>query len=62
MSTSERHPEQSERSFGRDGISGLLTAQRALRARDVSRPSPGQLAQAEQEAARLLAQRGQTRN
>ncbi len=26
--------------FGRDGVSGLVNADRALRARDVSRPGP----------------------
>ena len=28
------------RDFGRDGISGLITLDRAMRARDVSRPGP----------------------
>jgi hypothetical protein len=28
------------RDFGRDGVSGLVTLDRALRARDVSRPDP----------------------
>ena len=28
------------RDFGRDGVSGLVTLDRALRARDVSRPGP----------------------
>ncbi|SDT14919.1 hypothetical protein SAMN04488543_3155 [Friedmanniella luteola] len=29
------------RDFGRDGVSGLVTLDRALRARDVSRPDAG---------------------
>lgn len=29
-----------QRGFGRDGITGLVTADRALRAREVSRPTP----------------------
>ena len=28
------------RDFGRDGVSGLVTLDRAMRARDVSRPGP----------------------
>jgi len=28
------------RDFGRDGVSGLLSTDRAMRARDVSRPDP----------------------
>ena len=31
-------PTDEDRDFGRDGVSGLVTADRALRARDVSRP------------------------
>lgn len=41
--------------FGRDGISGLVTPDRALRAREVSRPSDADLEEAEQAADRLLA-------
>jgi len=37
------------RDFGRDGVSGLVSADRALRARDVSRPS-----EADEEAAELV--------
>jgi hypothetical protein len=39
------------RDFGRDGVSGLVSLDRALRARDVSRPD----AEDEQEALDLLA-------
>jgi hypothetical protein len=35
------------RDFGRDGVSGLVTPARALRARDVSRPRPEDLQAAE---------------
>ena len=42
MSGPERHTEP-DRGFGRDGISGLVDANRALRARDVSRPGPEEL-------------------
>ena len=38
------------RDFGRDGVSGLVTLDRAMRARDVSRPRP----QDEQEAAKVI--------
>ncbi|WP_157683611.1 hypothetical protein [Microlunatus soli] len=31
-----------DRDFGRDGISGLVSNDRALRARDVSRPGPAE--------------------
>ncbi|MCC6495824.1 MAG: hypothetical protein IT193_06150 [Propionibacteriaceae bacterium] len=54
MTGTERHPEL-ERGFGRDGISGLVDANRALRARDVSRPDPADRAAAEQAAATALA-------
>lgn len=54
MSTTQRRPEP-ERSFGRDGISGLVDAGRALRARDVSRPSAADLAAAEASAQAALA-------
>lgn len=46
MNEADRHPE-TERSFGRDGISGLVDAHRALRARDVSRPTAAEFAEAE---------------
>ncbi|HEY5848925.1 MAG TPA: hypothetical protein VIT42_19255 [Microlunatus sp.] len=39
------------RDFGRDGVSGLVTTERALRARDVSRPD----AEDEEFAAEVLA-------
>jgi hypothetical protein len=54
MTGTERHPEL-ERGFGRDGISGLVDANRAMRARDVSRPDPSDLAAAVQAAATALA-------
>jgi hypothetical protein len=34
----DRPATDEDRDFGRDGVSGLVTADRALRARDVSRP------------------------
>ena len=43
------------REFGRDGISGLVSADRALRAREVSRPSSEEYAEAERTADGLLA-------
>ncbi|MCW2810668.1 MAG: hypothetical protein JWP61_1126 [Friedmanniella sp.] len=43
------------REFGRDGVSGLVSADRAMRARDVSRPGPEDEAMAEQVVAGLLA-------
>ena len=46
MSTTPRHSD-ADRGFGRDGISGLVDASRAQRARDVSRPGPADLAAAE---------------
>ena len=46
MTSTERHPE-AERCFGRDGISGLVDPQRAMRAREVSRPTAEDLAAAE---------------
>ena len=54
MSSSERHTEP-ERVFGRDGISGLVDANRALRARDVSRPRPEELEATDQVVAAALA-------
>jgi len=53
MSGSERHTEP-DRGFGRDGISGLVDVNRALRARDVSRPRAAELAAAEQVVAAAL--------
>lgn len=54
VGTTQRHPE-AERPFGRDGISGLLDASRALRAREVSRPGPDDLAAAEASAEAAIA-------
>ena len=54
MTAAERHTEP-DRGFGRDGISGLVDANRALRARDVSRPGPAELEAAEQVVAAALA-------
>ncbi len=54
MTGSERHTD-AERGFGRDGISGLVDVNRALRARDVSRPRPEELELADQVVAAALA-------
>jgi hypothetical protein len=54
MSGPERHTEP-DRGFGRDGISGLVDANRALRARDVSRPRPEELEAADRVVAAALA-------
>jgi hypothetical protein len=43
------------RDFGRDGVSGLVSPARALRARDVSRPRPEDYAAAERVLGNLLA-------
>ena len=43
------------RDFGRDGVSGLVTPARALRAREVSRPRPEDDEAAERVVAALLA-------
>ncbi|MDO5500260.1 MAG: hypothetical protein Q4F67_11355 [Propionibacteriaceae bacterium] len=50
MRSESVHP----RDFGRDGISGLVSADRALRAREVSRPSAEDLAEAQRTAEELL--------
>ncbi len=42
-------------SFGRDGLSGLVSPARAVRARDVSRPGPADRDAAEEALPRLLA-------
>jgi hypothetical protein len=42
------------RDFGRDGVSGLVSVDRAMRARDVSRPRPADVRNAEQVVAELL--------
>ncbi|MGJ3509947.1 hypothetical protein [Enemella sp. A6] len=49
------HDEPRPRDFGRDGVSGLVDEDRAMRARDVSKPSPEDEAAAEREAEELLA-------
>ncbi|HLT61500.1 MAG TPA: hypothetical protein VK020_09935 [Microlunatus sp.] len=43
------------RDFGRDGVSGLVTLDRAMRARDVSCPTPEDEQLAESVLAELLA-------
>lgn len=50
-----RTPEGGRREFGRDGISGMVTPDRAVRAREVSRPSAADLEAAEQAAAAMVA-------
>ena len=52
-----RRPERpaEKREFGRDGITGLVGWDRALRAREVSRPSESDLAQAERVVDDVLA-------
>ena len=47
-----RRPEP--RDFGRDGVSGLVTTQRAVRARDISRPSEEQIRQAQTVAQAMI--------
>jgi hypothetical protein len=46
---------ETEQSFGRDGVSGLLTPARAMRARDVSRPTPEDREAAQKAAAEAVA-------
>jgi len=46
---------QPPREFGRDGISGLVTTDRALRVREVSRPTPADRDAAADVLASLLA-------
>lgn len=43
------------REFGRDGTSGIVTQDRALRAREVSRPGPTEIADAQHLLGSLLA-------
>ncbi len=43
------------REFGRDGVSGLVTLDRAMRARDVSRPSEQDFADAHAIVEQLIA-------
>ncbi|HQZ00003.1 MAG TPA: hypothetical protein PKV13_09040 [Propionicimonas sp.] len=54
MTAPVRHPEP-DRGFGRDGISGLVSTARAMRARDVSRPTATELAAAELTADAIVA-------
>lgn len=51
----DRTERTASREFGRDGISGMVTRDRAIRAREVSRPSPAQRAAAEEAVGRLIA-------
>ena len=60
MPSTPRHPEP-DRVFGRDGISGLVDAHRAGRARDVSRPDDADLAAGEQAADAALARLDRSR-
>ncbi|MGI8458893.1 MAG: hypothetical protein ACR2LI_12385 [Propionibacteriaceae bacterium] len=50
----DRLGEHWPRDFGRDGVSGLLTGDRALRARDVSKPTADDELSAEQAIGSLL--------
>ncbi len=50
----ERLGDHWPRDFGRDGVSGLLVGDRALRARDVSKPTAADELSAEQAIGRLL--------
>ena len=54
MSTRPDRPGE-KREFGRDGITGLVGWDRALRAREVSRPGPADIAQAERVVDDLIA-------
>lgn len=52
------HPQDARewpRDFGRDGVSGLVTLDRAMRARDVSRPDPEDERMASDVLSQLLA-------
>jgi hypothetical protein len=46
---------ETEQTFGRDGVSGLVSPARAMRARDVSRPTPEDREAAEKAAAEAVA-------
>ena len=59
VSTPERQPDP-ERGFGRDGVAGLVSPDRAVRAREVSRPSAADRAAARQAAPRLVDQATRT--
>lgn len=54
MTSSDRHGEL-DRAFGRDGISGLVTPDRAMRAREVSRPTPADVERGLSAANRAIA-------
>ncbi len=49
--------QESEQHLGRDGVSGLVSPSRAMRARDVSRPTPEELASAAKVAAEVVRRR-----
>jgi len=49
--------QEPEQRLGRDGVSGLVSPGRAMRARDVSRPTPEDLAAAAKVAADLVKRR-----
>ena len=53
--------EVSEQRLGRDGVSGIVSVGRALRARDVSRPTPEDVAEAAKVAAEVVRHRKLTR-
>ncbi|MGC3992773.1 MAG: hypothetical protein QM779_01360 [Propionicimonas sp.] len=59
--SSQRRPPAPDRPFGRDGISGLVDADRARRAREVSRPTPADLAAAGQAADAAVARLDRSR-
>ncbi len=61
MTSTPRHPEP-ERTFGRDGISGLVDADRAQRSRDVGRPGAADLAAGALAADAALARLDRTRH
>ena len=48
-------PAERPREFGRDGVSGMVSRDRAIRAREVSQPTQAAKAHAEQVLQRLLA-------
>lgn len=58
--TGERTHQGSRREFGRDGTTGLVSPDRAVRAREVSRPGPDEK-RAAQDVVRQLVARAQGR-
>lgn len=54
MSTANERPAQ-PREFGRDGVSGMVSRDRAIRAREVSKPSPTDLSKAHKTIDQLIA-------